>query len=113
MDTKPTLWSPAPGDKGMTELHYAAYCQDLSGVKACVENGLDVNRKDDTGYTPLAWCIDMAATGAIGAAESIVDYLVKRGAKLEFSDARYADILAFANACDDRVAEHIAKLLQK
>jgi ankyrin repeat protein len=113
MKEKPKLWSPKSGSKGMTDLHYAAYCQNLAGVKECVERGLDVNLKDKTGYTPLAWCIDMAATGQVGAAESIVDFLVEHGAKLEFRDDRYSDILEFAQACDGYVAEHIERLLKK
>lgn len=97
----------------MTELHFAAYCQNLSKVKEYVESGYDVNQKDETGYTPLAWCIDMAATGAIGAAESIIDYLFERGAKLEFRDARYSNIVAFADDCDDGIARHIERLLKR
>ena len=111
MDEKPQLWSPKAGVSGMTELHYAAYCEDLAAVRACVESGFDVNQRDDTGYTPLAWCVDMAATADIGAAGSIVDYLVAHGAKLEFRDDRYADILELARACDGDVARHIEQLL--
>jgi hypothetical protein len=110
---KPKLIHPRAGERGMTELHYAAYCQNLSRVRECVEAGFDVNQKDDAGYTPLAWCVDMAATGDVGAAESIVDYLVEHGANLEFSDERYRNLLELARACDDRVAEHIGTLLKQ
>jgi ankyrin repeat protein len=85
----------------------------LSEVKKFVESGFDVNKKDDTGYTALAWCVDMAATAAKGEAEAIIDYLLMHGAKLEFRDDRYCDILEFARACDGYVAEHIEKLLRK
>ena len=61
-DPRPALWSPKLGERGMNELHYAAYCQHVEGVKYWVDAGLDVNQKDETGYTPLAWCIDMAAS---------------------------------------------------
>ena len=110
---KSKLVSPNAGERGMTELHYAAYCQNLSRVRECVEAGCDVNQKDDAGYTALSWCVDMAATGGVGVAESIVDYLVEHGAKLEFSDKRYSDLLEFARACDDGVAAHIETLLKK
>jgi len=113
MDDKPQLWSPKAGEKGMTELHYAAYCQDLAGVRYWVEQGLDVNRKDEGGWTPLVWAIDMAAAGAVGAAEAIVDYLIERGAALEFSDADYGSLLEFAHSRDTWVAEHLEKILKK
>jgi ankyrin repeat protein len=113
MEEKPKLWSPKEGERGMTALHYAAYCQDLTRVVECVEGGFDVHQKDATGYTPLAWCVDMAATGDVGAAESIIDYLVAHGARLEFSDDRYPGIVEFARACDESVAQHIEKLLAK
>jgi ankyrin repeat protein len=113
MKNKPELWSPKSGERGMTDLHYAAYCQNLSEVKRLVESGIDVNQKDDSGYTPLAWCIDMSATGKVGAAESIVDYLVEQGARLEFRDDRYADILEFAHACDYYVAAHIEDIMER
>lgn len=111
-DPRPALWSPKLGERGMNELHYAAYCQHVEGVKYWVDAGLDVNQKDETGYTPLAWCIDMAATGGIGAAESIFDYLLMHGARMEFSDERYANILEFAQATDGYLAEHIERRLK-
>ncbi len=113
MDEKPQLWSPRAGDRGMTELHYAAYCQDLAGVKYWVEQGLDLNQKDDGGWTPLVWAVDMAAAGEIGAAESIVDYLVNQGAVLEFRDADYGNLLEFAHSRDTRVAEHLERILKE
>jgi len=84
----------------MTDLHYAAYWQDLERIKACVELGFDVNQKDDAGWTPLVWCIDMAATGGIGTAEAIIDYLAAHGAELTHSDERYENILEFARSRD-------------
>jgi ankyrin repeat protein len=113
MDDKPQLWSPKAGDKGMTELHYAAYCQDLVVVKYWVEQGLDVNQKDDGGWTPLVWSIDMAAAGGVGVAEAIVDYLIEHGAKLEHHDDSYASLLEFAHSRDTWVAEHIERILKK
>jgi ankyrin repeat protein len=97
----------------MTTLHYAAYCQDLEGVRQCVERGSDVNQKDDGGWTPLIWCIDMAATGGVGTAEAIVDYLVGQGADLEFRDDYYGSLVEFARSRDPAVAEHLEKLLAR
>ena len=113
MDAKPQLWSPKAGEKGMSELHYAAYCQDLAAVRYWVEHGLDVNQKDDGGWTPLVWCIDMAAAGAVGAAEAIVDYLIEHGAVLEFSDAKHGSLLEFAHSRDGWIAEHLEMILKR
>ena len=95
----------------MTELHYAAYCQNLAGVIECVERGLDINQVDDRGYTALAWCVDMGATGDVGTCEAIFDYLVANGASLEFSDERYQSITELAWDCDGFLAEHIERYL--
>lgn len=95
----------------MTALHYAAYQQDLRGVQECIEAGFDIHQKDSAGWTPLIWCIDMAATGEIGTAESIIDYLVARGAKLDYQDEDYRSIVEFAESRDHLVAEYIRKLL--
>jgi ankyrin repeat protein len=111
MDDKPQYWSPKAGEKGMTVLHYAAYCQDLAAVRHWVGQGFDVNQMDDGGWTPLVWCIDMAATGEVGSAEAIVDYLVEHGAQLEYKDKRYGSLLEFAHSRDGWVAEHLEKLL--
>lgn len=97
----------------MTELHYAAYCQDLAGVRYWIEQGLNVNQKDDGGWTPLVWCIDMAATGGVGTAEAIVDYLIQYGASLDYRDDECASLLEFAYSRDDWVAEHLARVTQK
>jgi len=112
-ESKPILISPAIGKGGMTELHYAAYCEDLNAVDKCLAAGADVNAKDDCGYTALAWCIDMAATSEIGEAEAIIDRLIERGASLEFSDARYESILDLALASDQSVADHIKGILER
>lgn len=81
-DKKPTLFRPGPGQQGMTELHYAAYCGDRRGLAACLAAGLDPNQPDDyRGYTPLHWLADMAATG--GPRIAMLKVLVKHGADLD------------------------------
>ena len=97
----------------MTELHYAAYCQDLESVKRCVESGADIHQKHDGGWTALVWAVNMASTGAPGDAESIVDYLVSKGASLEFSNDLYKDIISFAENVDDAIASHLRDLIEK
>ena len=97
----------------MTELHYAAYCQDLAGVKDCLERGFDINQKDVFGGNALIWCIDMAATGRVGEAEAVVDYLIEHGGQLEYEESAYGNIIEFAKSRDDAVANHLEKLLQR
>jgi ankyrin repeat protein len=123
MNDKPPLWTKNPENKGI-ELHYAAYSQDLKRVKECVEAGYDVNQKaramigggfvaDENGWTPIIWCVFMAATGKIGAAEAIVDYLLKHGANFDLIDDRYNYILEFAEKADCHIAKHIKGILEK
>jgi ankyrin repeat protein len=97
----------------MTPLHYAAYCENLAEVKHCVEEGWDVNQKSDCGWTPLVWCIDMAAMANIGVAEAIFDYLVSRGADTEYRDSKYENLIEFARSRDPLVAEHLERVLGK
>ncbi len=111
MTDKPKYIVPAPGERGMTALHYAAYCQDLARVRECVEAGHDINQVDDAGWTALVWGIDMAATGEVGAAAAIADYLIGRGSSLETGDDFYPDLVAFAESRDPAVAEHLRRKL--
>ena len=97
----------------MSPLHFAAYSQDLLAVRACIDEGFDVNQKDDGGWTPIIWCIDMAATAPIGGAEAIVDYLLAHGAHLEFQDQDYPNIVVFARSRDPGITSHIEKLLAR
>jgi ankyrin repeat protein len=80
-DEPPALFSPAPGMRGMTELHYAAYCGDAEELSRCLAAGMDPNQKDEyRGYTPLHWLADMAATG--GSRVEMLKRLAKGGADL-------------------------------
>ena len=45
-DTKPKLFSPGVGKRGMTQLHYDAYCDNLEGLLWCLEKGFEVNVTD-------------------------------------------------------------------
>jgi ankyrin repeat protein len=113
MNDRPQYWVPNSGESGMTDLHYAAYLQDLDAVKQCVEDGFDVNQKDNAGWTTLIWCIDMAATGQIGTAEAIVDYLIAHGAEINYTGQDYSNLVEFARSRDMAVAEHLEKILAR
>jgi ankyrin repeat protein len=80
-NSKPTLFSPGPGKRGMTDLHYAAYCGDLDALLHFLEAGLAVNAIDTyRGYTPTHWLADMAATD--GPRVEMLRVLVKHGADI-------------------------------
>ena len=85
---------------GLTELHLAAYHQDLEWATNCVNAGFDVNKPSNNGYTPLVWAIDMASTGGIGVAEKIIDLLLERGADIEYNPTSHSSILEFAKNVD-------------
>lgn len=61
-----------------TELHSAAYHGHLQWLKACLERGLNVDAKDQSGYTPLHWAADMGL--ADGDREEVVAALIQAGA---------------------------------
>jgi ankyrin repeat protein len=80
-DEKPTLFTPGVGERGMTELHYAAYCGDQAELIRCLAAGMDPNKKDTyRGYTPVLWLADMAAVG--GPRIELLRALVKHGADI-------------------------------
>ena len=97
----------------MTELHFAAYCEDLDAIRACVERGLDVNAKDDAGWTPLVWAVDMAATADHGMAEAIVDYVMAHRASAAFSSDDYEDIVAFAKSLHPTIGAHMERIVER
>ncbi len=60
---KPSLFRPGVGKRGMTELHFAAYCGDLPALLRALAAGADVHATDTyRGYTATHWLADMAAT---------------------------------------------------
>ena len=83
-DSKPELIVPAAGQRGMTELHYAAYCNDPDDVRAQLSLGVPVDIRDDNGWTPLHWSIDMAQ--AWGEPEQVISLLLKAGASANAVD---------------------------
>ena len=83
---KPAYQVPKAGERGMNELHFAAYCGDAEGVLAALAQGLDVDGQDDNGYTALHWNADMGC--APGDRETIVTILLDHGAEVEARDAQ-------------------------
>ena len=64
--------------KGATapELYLAACLGDLARVKSLVEEGVDVDTKDEVGWTSLYWAASMAE-------EEVADFLIGKGASID------------------------------
>jgi ankyrin repeat protein len=75
----------------MTELHYAAYCNDPEAVRAQLLQGVSVDVCDDNGWTPLQWSIDMAQ--ASGKPEQVVSVLLAAGASANAVDQQGFSVL--------------------
>lgn len=92
--TKPNLIIPTAGQRGMTELHHAAYCNDPEAVRAQLRRGVAVDVRDDHGWTPLHWSIDMAQ--AWGEPEQVVSLLLAAGASANAVDRSGFSVLMMA-----------------
>ena len=106
----PVLFSPGPGKRGMTELHYAAYCGDGDELARCLAAGMDPNKKDEyRGYTPLLWLMDMAATG--GPRSVMFQALVRHGADIHIRSADGTSALTLAREAGTQVSDDLAEAL--
>ena len=112
-DSLPKLYSPQVGERGMTPLHYAAYCGDAAALAACLDEGMDPNAVAEyRSYTALHWLADMAAAGGDSRVEMLRS-LVARGADI---DARSADgetplmLAREASGQGDELAEELVAL---
>jgi ankyrin repeat protein len=91
---KPVYVRPAPGERGMTDLHYAAYCNDPDAVLDQLVMGVPADIRDDNGWTPLHWSIDMAQ--AWGQPEQVVRILLQHGASANAVDKSGLSVLMMA-----------------
>jgi ankyrin repeat protein len=64
--------------------YHAAYCNDPDDVRAQLSLGVPVDIRDDNGWTPLHWSIDMAQ--AWGDPEQVVSLLLEAGASVDAVD---------------------------
>ncbi|MCO5297063.1 MAG: ankyrin repeat domain-containing protein [Fimbriimonadaceae bacterium] len=76
------------GQSGETILHYAANGGDLEIVKFLVNQGLDVNAKDNRGMTPLMHSVFSSGLPKDKAPIEIVRLLIDLGADLDAKDAK-------------------------
>ena len=112
-DAMPTLFRPGIGKRGMTELHYAAYCGDFEALNRCLDAGMDPNVTDQyRGYTALHWLADMAATH--GPRLEMLRALVSRGANINCKSATDATALSLArdagSVCGEELAAELLRL---
>lgn len=78
----------------MTELHYAAYRNDPQAVEIELQSGADVDVRDDAGWTPMHWSIDMSQ--AWGEPEQVVSRLLAAGASTNAVDSSGYSVLMMA-----------------
>ena len=110
--SKPTLFSPGVGKRGMTQLHYDAYCGNLDGLVWCLENGFEVNATDNyCGYTATHWLADMAAVD--GPRVEMLRALVAHGADLNLKSANGQTALTLARRAGSDLGNELAAELLK
>ena len=82
-------------NRGMTELHQAAYHGELDWVQNCLAGGLSVYARDTGyGYTPLHWAVDMGM--ANGEREAVAATLIKAGSNVNARDNSGRSVLTVA-----------------
>jgi ankyrin repeat protein len=107
-ESKPTLFSPGIGKRGMNELHYAAYSGDQNELTSWLEKGLKPNIKDNyRGYSALHWLADMAATG--GPRSQMLRLLVAHGADVNLVADNGETAISLANASGSSTGETLVK----
>ena len=112
LGAKPTLFRPGVGSRGMTALHYAAYCGDLSELRRQLDAGADPNEKDDyRGYAAIHWLADMAATG--GPRVQMLRLLVERGADTALVAGNGATVFELASEAGTVTGEQLLEELSQ
>lgn len=107
-DSKPTLFTPGIGKRGMNELHYAAYSGDQNELESWLKIGLNPNIKDNyRGYSALHWLADMAAIG--GPRTQMLRLLVAHGADVNLIADNGETAISLANASGSSAGEMLVK----
>ena len=107
-NSRPTLFRPAVGSRGMTKLHYAAYRGDQTELERQLEAGADPNVKDQyRGYVAVHWLADMAATG--GPRLQMLKLLAQHGADIDALADNGATALSLAIEAGSATGEQLVK----
>jgi ankyrin repeat protein len=86
--------NPILNDRGMTELHLAAYHGEREWVQNCLNGGLSPHARDKNGYTPLHWAADMGIVD--GEREEITALLIRAGSDVNAKDNSGRTVLTVA-----------------
>jgi ankyrin repeat protein len=106
--TKPEYVVPTAGKRGMTSLHHAAYLNDPDAVRAELQRGIPVDVRDDGGWTPLHWSIDMAQ--AWGEPEQVVSLLLQAGASPNsVDDSGFSVLMMACGRNNEAILEQLIK----
>ncbi len=107
---KPKLFHPGVGRRGMTQLHYEAYCGNLEGLARCLAEGMDPNARDDyRGYTAVHWLADMAAV--YGPRVEMLRMLVDHGADINLRSRDGMTPLMLALEAGSALGDELAQAL--
>ena len=110
--SKPTLFRPGVGKRGITELHWAAYGGDMNELQRLLNAGADPNTTDEyRGYAAIHWLADMAATG--GPRVHTLHVLVAHGADVNLRAATGDTALSLAEASGSAMGEQLVAELAK
>ena len=97
---------PIMNEQGLSELHLACYHGELDWVQNCLKGGLDVHARDNAGYTPLHWVVDMGLVD--GEREEIVIALLQVGADVNAQTSSGETVLDVARRAE---ADYLIPLL--
>jgi ankyrin repeat protein len=106
---KPAYFRPAAGERRMTELHFAAYCNDVDAVQEQLAAGAAVDARDDNGWTPVHWSIDMSETNRRNSPR-VVLLLLEHGASPNAVDGAGGSVLMMA--CERTVLDNLKLLVE-
>jgi ankyrin repeat protein len=107
VNSVPELFSPSPGEQGMTELHFAAFAGDMEGLVRSLEAGMAVNATDTyRGYAPIHWLADMAAVD--GPRVEMLKILVRHGADVNQMTAQGTTALMLAREAGSALGDELA-----
>jgi ankyrin repeat protein len=109
-EKRPALFSPEVGKRGMTQLHFNAYCGNLPGLIWCLKRRMSPNKRDRyRGYSATHWLADMAALD--GPRVEMLKALFEHGADVNLESENGKTPLMLARAAGSKLGKQLAKEL--